>query len=182
MLIQCRRGYTESLLHRPDVGLGGWGWWVSVFSRVSYLSCCSERLHFKNATDKTDRIINHVSTKRTRNACTLILCSDVFWLCLFPGVINQCCVVRGSNMSWRGKQSSGTVWSTLCYALSLALAVTRGQIMLGDLVCVLVAGQSCLINVTQLTSLFSSPISLITKHCLHLPSILVPVCLMNQRN
>lgn len=38
---------------------------ASVFSGVSHLSCCSVRLHFKNATDETDRIINHVSIKHT---------------------------------------------------------------------------------------------------------------------
>lgn len=33
------------------------------FSGVTHLSCFSLRLHFKNATDKTEGIINHMSAK-----------------------------------------------------------------------------------------------------------------------
>ena len=160
-------------LHRVDVGWGGGG--GGVFSGVSHLSCCSERLHFKNATDKTDRIINHVSAKHTS------LCSDVCWLCLCAGVINQCCVVRGSNMSWMLKQSQSDP-----HILPLPLngcqdQVTKGQIMPGDLVCVSLSlaavTDSHLINVAQrLIGDLIIPVHNLADNTLHLPSVFVCLC------
>lgn len=78
---------------------------------VSHLSRGSERLHFKNATDKTDRIINQLEMHT--NSCAFTL-PGVCWLCLFAGVVNQRCVVRGANTSRTegGKKKTQTLVSS----------------------------------------------------------------------
>lgn len=119
MLIQDRQRCTESqACTRATAGGDAGRWRGFVFSGVSHLSCCSARLHFKNATDKTDGIINQTSAKHGEIAHTLLPCGDDCRLCLFAGVINQCWVVREFNTSWRGNRAAR---STLRYTLSSAL-------------------------------------------------------------
>lgn len=68
MLIQYRQESTARLLVGDKVGgaTGNREWaGGGDFSGVTHLSCCSLRLHFKNATDKTEGIINHKSAKHT---------------------------------------------------------------------------------------------------------------------
>lgn len=102
-----RQGSTESAQTGPKGwsmrgGSGGEG---DVFSGVSHLSCCSVRLHFKKCHEK-DRQDNQSHEHKTHRM-HVSLSGGVCWLCLFAGVINQCWVVRESNMGWREAEQSG---------------------------------------------------------------------------
>lgn len=77
----------------------GVGWGMGSLSGLKTFHAVQRDYISKNATDKTDRIINHMSSKHTR-ARTLAMSAG---LCVFAGVINQRCVVRVSNISWKEK-------------------------------------------------------------------------------
>ena len=127
MLIQYRQGYMRGCA-------GGWEgcflWGLTpfmLFREITFQKC------------HRHGIIKHTHT----HTHTRVVC----WLCQSAGVINQRCVVRGSNMSRAEKSSSGTVHEVCCstalllgcsaarslWLCTLARPSDRGQITRGDL-------------------------------------------------